>query len=125
MIVTATLALLSTASFAAAKPDTKPGPVINPADFVSVVDNEFFPRQYAQESAPGVAQDMARVLSLDRSACVPYGCFDDLLLPREWSPLTPGMVEHKFYAEGVGFIPGLMVKGGNELTELVTITTGQ
>src|SRR2546421_590504 len=43
---------------------------------------------YNQENAPGVAQDMARVSSLKKSACVPYGCFDDFLLTREsvlWS----------------------------------------
>ena len=77
---------------------------------------------YNQENAPGVAQDMARVSSLNKSACVPYGCFDDLLLTRETSPLDPGTVEEKLYARGVGFIRGEVVKGGSEVTELVSIT---
>lgn len=71
----------------------------------------------------GVAEDMARVDSLNKAATVPYGSFDDLLLTREWSPLDPGTVEQKYYAEGVGFILGVMVKGGDERTELVRITT--
>ncbi|HEU4758387.1 MAG TPA: hypothetical protein VFT91_00235 [Dehalococcoidia bacterium] len=79
--------------------------------------------RYQQEFAPDVAEDMARVLSLDKSACVQYGCFDDLLLTREWTPLEPGVAERKYYAEDVGFIFGVMVRGGHEHTELVRITT--
>ena len=79
--------------------------------------------RYQQEFAPGVAEDMAQVLSLDKSACVPYGCFDGLLLTKEWTPLEPGVVERKYYAEGLGFILGLTNKGGDDLTELVRIST--
>jgi hypothetical protein len=78
---------------------------------------------YFQENAPGVAQDEAQVRSLDKSACVPYGCFDDLLLTKESTQLEKGVVEHKYYAENVGFILGVLVKGGDERTELVRITT--
>jgi hypothetical protein len=38
---------------------------------------------YQQEFAAGVAEDMAQVLGLNKSACVIYGCFDDLLLTKE------------------------------------------
>jgi hypothetical protein len=79
--------------------------------------------RYHQEIARGVAEDQARVLSLDESACVEYGCFDDLLLTREWTRLEPGVVEVKYYAEGVGFILSDMIKGGEEHLELVNITT--
>ncbi len=44
-------------------------------------------------------------------------------MTKEWTPLEPGVVEHKYYAGGVGFILGVMVKGGDERTELVHITT--
>jgi hypothetical protein len=80
--------------------------------------------RYFQEFAQDVAEDQARVLSLDKEACVKYGCFDDLLVTREWSRLTPGEVEHKYYARDVGFILGVIVKGGDERTELVRITHG-
>jgi hypothetical protein len=79
---------------------------------------------YQQEFAPGVAEDMAKVLSLDKSTCVPYRCFDNLLLTKEWTPLEPGVAEHKYYAKDVGFIRGVVVTGGKEHTELVRITTG-
>lgn len=79
--------------------------------------------RYRQEFAPDVAEDMAQVLPLkDDDLCVRYGCFDDLLLTKEWTPLEPDVVEHKYYAEDVGFILGVMVKGGNERTELVRIS---
>jgi len=80
--------------------------------------------RYQQEFAPDVAEDMARVLSLTESATVPYGEFDGLLLTKEWSPLDRGSAEHKYYAEGIGFILGVAVQGGDEISELVSITTG-
>jgi hypothetical protein len=79
--------------------------------------------RYHQEVAPGVAQDMAKVVSLDKEKCIPLGCFDDLLLTEEWSPLKPGVVELKYYAEDVGLILALMVKGGHERMELVQVTS--
>lgn len=78
--------------------------------------------RYQQEVAPGVAKDTARVLSLDKTACVRYGCFEDLLLIRETSPLKPGIVERKYYAEDVGLIVAEMTKGGKEHMELVRIS---
>jgi len=79
---------------------------------------------YQQEFSAGVAEDMAKVLSLDKSTCVPYRCFDNLLLTKEWTPLEPGVAEHKYYAKDVGFIREVVVKGGKERSELVRITTG-
>ena len=78
--------------------------------------------QYQQEFAANVAQDMAQVLGLAKTACVMYGCFDDLLLTKEWSPLEKGVTEHKYYARDVGFILVDVVKGGDEHSELVSIT---
>jgi hypothetical protein len=80
--------------------------------------------RYFQEFAPKVAVDLAKVISLDGSATVPYGFFDDLLVTKETSQLDPGVVENKYYASGIGFIRAEMVKGGEEHTELVNITTG-
>ena len=82
--------------------------------------------RYYQEFAPGVAVDLAKVISLDGSACVPYQnpdfCSDDLLVTKETTQLEPGVVENKYYASGIGFIRGEMVKGGEEHTELVDKT---
>lgn len=80
--------------------------------------------RYRQEFAPGVAEDMAQVRSLDQSACVPYDCFDDLLMTKEWSLLDRSVIDHKYYAAGVGFILEIKVKGEQETSQLVQITTG-
>ena len=47
---------------------------------------------------------MAQVLNLNRTACVAYGCFDDLLLTKEFCALEKGATDHKYYALGVGNI---------------------
>jgi len=80
---------------------------------------------YRQEYYKGEAEDMAEVLSLTESASVIYGSFDNLLMTREWTPLEPGVVEHKYYAPGVGLILEVVVEGGSERVELVEITTEQ
>lgn len=78
--------------------------------------------RYYQEFARNVAEDQAKVLSLDESVCLESGdCYDDVLLTKETSRLDPGVVEYKYYARDVGFILGVIVKGGDERTELVGV----
>lgn len=77
--------------------------------------------RYQQEFAPDVAEDMAQVIGFEDSLCVRYGCFENVLVTKEWSPFEKGVVENKYYAEGVGFIFGDMVKGGDEQSELVRV----
>jgi hypothetical protein len=79
-------------------------------------------KRYQQENAPGVAEDMAQVRRLNASVCVPYGCFDNVLVTKEWTPLEKGVVENKYYAPGIGFILSVTVKGGDERLELVSIS---
>jgi hypothetical protein len=59
---------------------------------------------YKQEQAPGVAEDQAVVISLNASVNVPYGSFSDLLQTDDTTPLEPGFLEKKFYAEGIGLL---------------------
>jgi hypothetical protein len=59
-------------------------------------------QSYYQEYYPGEAMDMARVISLEASARVPYGSFDEVMETREWTPLQPGFSERKYYVRGVG-----------------------
>ncbi|SRR6266498_1424593 len=79
-------------------------------------------KRYQQENAPDVAEDMAQVRRLDESVCVRYGCFDNVLVTKEWTPLEKGVVENKYYAPGIGFILSVTVKGGDERLELVSIS---
>ena len=57
---------------------------------------------YRQEFALDTAEDVAEVLSLTESVDVRYGSFNQCLKTKETSPLEPDVVEHKFYAPGVG-----------------------
>jgi hypothetical protein len=77
---------------------------------------------YRQEHYKGVAEDMAKVIDINGSAKVPFGFFDHYsLLTKEWSPLEPGVVEHKYYAAGVGDIKEVTVKGPSETLGLVNV----
>jgi hypothetical protein len=76
---------------------------------------------YRQELARGVAEDRAVVLSLREQAAVPYGSFDDCLKTKDFTPLEPGVVEHKYYCAGVGFVRAVTVQGGSDMLELVRI----
>lgn len=76
---------------------------------------------YRQEYYEGEAEDMGEVLSLNESVSVPYGSFENCLKTKDWTPLEPGIVAHKFYAPGVGLV--LEIEAGLERVELVDITT--
>ena len=79
---------------------------------------------YNQEVAKGVAEDMATVLSLNDKVCVTYGCFTHVLKTKEFTPLEPGIAENKFYAQSIGNIQVLSVKGESEEQHLVQIKGG-
>jgi hypothetical protein len=79
--------------------------------------------RYYQEFARNVAEDQAKVTSLDGSATALDRSFDHLLVTKETTRFDPGVVETKYYAEGLGFIYGEIVKGGDEFSRLVDVTT--
>jgi hypothetical protein len=79
---------------------------------------------YRQEYDKGNAEDMGEVLSLTEKAKVPFGSFEDVLMTKDYSPLEPQLVEHKYYAKDVGVVLELAVKGGPERSELVEMTRG-
>jgi hypothetical protein len=74
---------------------------------------------YRQEYYKGQAEDAAQVLSLDKQAQVPFGAFDDVLVTKDFTPLQPEILEHKYYAQGVGPVLVLGVKGGASREELL------
>jgi hypothetical protein len=78
-------------------------------------------QSYRQEYRKGSAEDMAKVLKLNGSVTVPYGSFNHSLVSKEWSPLEPSVVEHKYYAAGVGDIKEVTVKGPSETLGLVRV----
>jgi hypothetical protein len=83
--------------------------------------NPFVGNVYRQEFYAGHAEDMAKVLSRSASVTVPYGSFEQALETSEWTPLERGVVEHKYYVKGVGNVRTIMVRGGSEEEQLVSI----
>lgn len=75
--------------------------------------------RYQQEFAPGVAEDYAKVLSLDADVNAPYGSSDEALKTKDVNPLDPS-VEQKYYIAGVGNVLATDAEGARE--ELVGIT---
>ena len=75
---------------------------------------------YRQEYYAGQAEDNGAVVSLDETADVPYGHFDSLMMTADTSGIEPNVLEHKFYAKGVG--PILTVDVGTAgREELLTV----
>jgi hypothetical protein len=74
---------------------------------------------YRQEYYEGEAEDAAQVLSVDERAKVPFGAFEDVLQTKDFTPLQPEILEHKYYARGVGPVLVIGVKGGAAREELL------
>jgi major membrane immunogen (membrane-anchored lipoprotein) len=74
-----------------------------------------------QEYYKGEAEDSAEVLSLDEWTEVPAGAYEHLLMTKDFTPLQPDVLEHKFYARGVGPVLVLSVAGGAGREELIEL----
>jgi hypothetical protein len=68
-----------------------------------------------QEFLEGHAEDHFKVVAI-------FG--NKMLLTKEWTPLEPGVLDHKFYVRGIGNVLEQTEKGGNERNELVSVTRG-
>jgi major membrane immunogen (membrane-anchored lipoprotein) len=79
---------------------------------------------YRQEYRAGEAEDQTKVLSLDEQVEVPQGFYRDVLMTKDYTPLQPEILEHKFYAKGVGPVLIVGVSGGSFREELVRFTNG-
>jgi predicted small secreted protein len=77
----------------------------------------------AQEHFKGHAEDHFKVIRKHASVTVPYGRFRHrAVVTREWTPLEPGVVDHKLYVRGIGMVKENTVKGGDEVGRLVSIS---
>jgi len=65
--------------------------------------------RYQQEFSEDNAEDWGAVLRLNATVSIGYGEFENCLVTREWTPLSPGNIEHKYYCPETGNPgPGLM-----------------
>jgi hypothetical protein len=78
---------------------------------------------YQQEFLEGEAEDQAEVLAIDAEVVIDEETYDDVVKTADATRLEPGLVEHKYYAPGVGLIAEETVSGGDERVVLVDRTT--
>jgi hypothetical protein len=105
-------------SFEAGVDGAQPG-IIMPANPVDGMT-------YRQEYYAGHAEDKAEVLSLDEQVEVKFGHFPQgqVLMTKDINPLEPKVLEHKFYAKGVGPVLTLDVSGASGREELLRYHQG-
>jgi hypothetical protein len=77
---------------------------------------------YHQEFLRGEAEDVGTVVAIDVRVSVPYGSFDHVLVTEDTTPLEPQILEHKFYAPGIGVVLERVLRGGQEVSRLVSYT---
>ncbi len=80
---------------------------------------------YRQEWYEGQAEDLAKVFALDGSVEVPAGSYTGVIVTEEWTPLSPDVIEHKSYAQGIGVVYEEQTQGGTATLSLLSIQTGQ
>jgi len=73
-----------------------------------------------QEYLVGEAEDESQIIALGETVTVAAGTFSGCVKTKEWSRLEPGLLEHKYYAPGVGVVAEATVEGGTEKVELVS-----
>lgn len=76
---------------------------------------------YRQEYYEGEAEDNGEVLALGEHAGVPAGEYDDLVQTADTTPLEPDVLEHKYYASGVGLVLTIDKEAGGR-EELLAVT---
>lgn len=77
---------------------------------------------YRQQFALGEAEDAGEVISTSGSATVPAAsCDASCVVIRDFSPIEPGVEEHKYYQPGVGLLLEEDVETGGR-AELIEAT---
>ena len=83
---------------------------------------------FQQESFKGQAEDRFRILSLVTSISTPVVSSQNAMLTEETTPLEPGIVDHKYYVQGIGTVKEQQVAGFQpgqaEVTQLVSFQAG-
>lgn len=60
--------------------------------------------KYRQEFYAGVAEDMGKVKRVGIDVSIAIGDFSGCVVIKEWSPLSPGSIEHKSYCPQAGLV---------------------
>ena len=85
-------------------------------------------QSFQQESFKGEAEDRFRILDLATSITTPAVSSQNAMLTEEKTPLEPGVVDHKYYVQGIGTVKEQQVAGAPagkaEETQLVSFQAG-
>jgi len=74
-----------------------------------------------QEYYKGHAEDNFAVVSVNARVSVPYVSSTRAVLTKEWTPLEPGTLDHKYYVRGIGTVKEVTVKGPPERDVLISV----
>jgi hypothetical protein len=77
-----------------------------------------------QEFYPGHAEDHFTILDLSAQVTVPLLWSSNALLTKEWTPLEPDVLDHKFYVRDLGLVLETSVRGPREVNRLVSVGHG-
>ena len=64
------------------------------------------------------------VVDLSTPIRVPAGAYRNAMLTKEWTPLEPDVLDHKYYVRGIGEVREVSVRGATEALSLVTRSGG-
>lgn len=76
-------------------------------------------QSFRQEFLKGHAEDHFKIIGLFETVSGPERT--NALLTKEWTPLEPGVLDHKLYVRGIGTVAEDSVTGGNEHMALVSV----
>jgi hypothetical protein len=68
-------------------------------------------QSFQQESFKGQAEDHFGILSMATSITTPAVSSNSAMLTEETTPLEPGVVDHKYYVQGIGTVEEQQVAG--------------
>jgi hypothetical protein len=79
-------------------------------------------QSFRQEFYKGHAEDHFQIIGIQATVTPPRA--RATLLTKEWTPLEPGVIDHKRYVRGIGTVAEQTIKGGSERAELISVRTG-
>ncbi|WP_052323988.1 hypothetical protein [Flavihumibacter sp. ZG627] len=71
--------------------------------------------KYREEFYPDNAEDEAQVIGVNLTIETPLGTYTNCLKTKNWSKLEPGIIEHKYYAPGVGLVKEVNLQEKEEI----------
>jgi hypothetical protein len=78
-------------------------------------------RKFRQEWSQGQAEDTFSVVSLANSITVPLGSFHHAMRSEETTALEPGVLDNKYYVQGIGEVEEITIKGPVEELQLADV----